>query len=630
MARDILPFLPSEPHTARRPHRWQLFLHSNGALKIGFFCAALILTGIIFYVASFLHDPSWRFPDWHLPSRFDSDSLELADPNGPLLVHPKPATPSPSPPLPASDVLTLEQIRDIVAPTRGFFSRDYSLHLGWNNVRYIFEAALLQAELLNRTLVLPTFLYARACEYSITVCANYATMVNKGEAMESSQWDGLPIEQQMGFRIPITVMVNITHLRSRQPVITASEYLRLHGQDPENESGSGYWPRQSYHTHPNVFETNKTKTPSLFIIENHWYNPISTTRVDYIPEAMKRRGKLEQHSGPYNHDSSTEFWPPQETTELSVFLRWRGCVMDWSTAMSVLEEKSHLVGDVNLNDDQVVEELLNTHGWEVLHTFDTFGMDPAKLIVGYSKLVAQRSSIRGFKDDYHDEDADVIVLAGETHLDTRAGAMFFTEDLRRKRYASAVVHSLVPPQKVLDLAEVLSSHMRQRTEGRMWMGAHMRRGDFVDLGWAMEMGPKDHIRRVKGRLQAGRTVLADLHDSHNWTTYDIEGAKPDPEQAMLPPPRAEDPFFIATDERDPDALRTIAAAGAVFMSDLLTMEDRRAFGWPLMITDVMAIVEQQLLVRSSFFYGHGLSSFAGAISNMRAGRGADPRTTLLD
>jgi hypothetical protein len=33
-----------------------------------------------------------------------------------------------------SDVLSLEQIRDIVAPTRGFFSRDYSLNLGWNNV----------------------------------------------------------------------------------------------------------------------------------------------------------------------------------------------------------------------------------------------------------------------------------------------------------------------------------------------------------------------------------------------------------------------------------------------------------------------------------------------------------------
>jgi hypothetical protein len=34
----------------------------------------------------------------------------------------------------AAEGLPLERIRDIVAPTRGFFSRDYSLDLGWNNV----------------------------------------------------------------------------------------------------------------------------------------------------------------------------------------------------------------------------------------------------------------------------------------------------------------------------------------------------------------------------------------------------------------------------------------------------------------------------------------------------------------
>ncbi len=146
----------------------------------------------------------------------------------------------------------------------------------------------------------------------------------------------------------------------------------------------------------------------------------------------------------------------------------------------------------------------------------------------------------------------------------------------------------------------------------------------------MEMAPEDHIRRVKEHLQAGRQVLVDLHYRRNWTTCDIEGAKLDQDQVMLQPPRAEDPFFVATDERDPDARGKIAAAGAVFMSDLLTMEDRREFGWPLMITDLMAFVEQQLLVRSSFFYGHCMSSFSGVIVNMRAGRGADPRTMLLD
>ena len=146
----------------------------------------------------------------------------------------------------------------------------------------------------------------------------------------------------------------------------------------------------------------------------------------------------------------------------------------------------------------------------------------------------------------------------------------------------------------------------------------------------METDPEAHVQRVKDRLGRGRTVLADLHDRGDWTTYDIDNVQPDPEQRSLSPPRAEDPFFVATDERDPDALRKIAGGGAIFMSDLLTMEDRQEFGWPLMITDVVAIVEQQVLVRSGFFYGHCLSSFAGAVVNMRAGRGADPRTGLLD
>ncbi|KAH8993698.1 hypothetical protein EDB92DRAFT_1979327 [Lactarius akahatsu] len=610
MAPDLLPFSRPESHATFQPHRWRSVLHSNGARKIRIFSTGFILTGLV-YVAFFsAYGPLLR-------------PLGLADP---LLVDPKFAPSRPSPPFPP-DVLTLEQIRDIVAPTRGFFSRDYSLGLGWNNVRYIYETALLQAELLNRTLVLPSFIYTRACEYDITVCANYATMVNKGDAIGSDEWREMPIEKQMGFRIPISVIVNITHLRSRQPVITASEYLRLHGQDPESESSSGVWPRQSYHTHPNVFETNKTKTPSLFVIENHWYAPTGIVRVDYIPEEMKKRGGLERHHGPDKYDGSAEHWPPLEPTELSTYLTETangiGFPLDWYTAKYVLKN-SHLIGDVNLDYDDVVDKVLNAHGWEVLYTFPAVvEMDLAKIVVGDLRQVAPRSSIRGFKDDYHDVDADVVVLAGETHINTKPGAMRFTEELGRHRYVGTVMHSLIQQQKVFDLAEVLSSRMRQRTGGRMWMGAHMRRGDFVRMGWGSTITPEDHIRQVEDRLGAGRAVLADLQS-------DIEGAKPDPEQAMLPPPQAGDPFFVATDERDPDALRKIAAAGAVFMSDLLTMEDRREFGWPLMITDLMALVEQQLLVRSNFFYGHGMSSFSGAIVNMRAGRGVDPRTMHLD
>ena len=47
------------------------------------------------------------------------------------------------------------------------------------------------------------------------------------------------------------------------------------------------------------------------------------------------------------------------------------------------------------------------------------GADPTRTVVSHRKEVAQRSSLRGFRDDYHDLEADVVVLAGETHLSTR-------------------------------------------------------------------------------------------------------------------------------------------------------------------------------------------------------------------
>jgi hypothetical protein len=116
MAPDLFPFSPSKSRAARNLCRWRSFLRSNGALRIGFF-TPFLLTGLLVYLTFF--SPLWRLPNWHLSSH----------------LYPDPLSPSSSP---VSDVLTLEQIRDIVAPTRGLFSRDYSLYLGWNNVSGVF------------------------------------------------------------------------------------------------------------------------------------------------------------------------------------------------------------------------------------------------------------------------------------------------------------------------------------------------------------------------------------------------------------------------------------------------------------------------------------------------------------
>ena len=44
------------------------------------------------------------------------------------------------------------------------------------------------------------------------------------------------------------------------------------------------------------------------------------------------------------------------------------------------------------------------------------GFELDRTVVSPIKQLAPRSSIRGFKDDYHHVDADVVLLAGETHL----------------------------------------------------------------------------------------------------------------------------------------------------------------------------------------------------------------------
>ena len=46
------------------------------------------------------------------------------------------------------------------------------------------------------------------------------------------------------------------------------------------------------------------------------------------------------------------------------------------------------------------------------------------------------------------------------------GAMRFTEQRARNQYANMVVHTLIPPQEVYDLAADLASRMRQLTNNR--------------------------------------------------------------------------------------------------------------------------------------------------------------------
>lgn len=196
-------------------------------------------------------------------------------------------------------------------------------------------------------------------------------MVNKGDAVGWDEWRKLPFEQQMGWEIPMQLMLNLTHLRKTHPVILVSDWLRFHGQSPDTEFSNGAWQRGPYHQSPNVFEQDKSKLPSLYVIENHWYDPTKTHRVDHLPEDMKLRGEW----SPEGYDASTGrkgHWPHRDPTE--AFQRLKAKLpadrhyLEWHEASDALqhEDGAHLW---DTSSDEKLEKVLQENGWEVLHTF---------------------------------------------------------------------------------------------------------------------------------------------------------------------------------------------------------------------------------------------------------------------
>lgn len=528
---------------------------------------------------------------------------------------------------PPTTQIDLEALQEMVAHTNGFYARDYSLWLGWNNMRYIIETALLHGRILNRTSIIPSFVYARACEFDIHTCAAWATMVNRGDAVGSDEWRLLPYEKQMAWRIPISLMFNLTHIRETHPVVTVSEFLRLHNISADVETGRGDWDTEAYH---HISSTGERK-PSLRIIENDWYDPGEIVRVDRIPDDMRERGGWTPEGG----DSSRAqigTWNTTSDTSLYHALMdhvpsqsWP--VLSWKDVRMIVEDGERITSQ---SSDEEVQDVLKENGFEALYTYDgAAGMDAVKDVALPILEAAPRERIQGLYEDFSQISTEVLLVRGEIHWTRKPGSLFFTTADNRARFTQTVLYDIRLTENVINLAWKLRDRMLAINDGRLWMAGHMRRGDFVRLQWAMEADFKAHLARVKMHLEEGRHILESIHGG-NVTTYDVPDAKPDPSLSYLDPPLPDDKFYIATDERDPGNLAYLREQGAILISDLLTFEDRREFGWAIMLTDVLALLEQSLLSHAAYFYAHAFSSVAGGVMNLRASLGADPRTAKLE
>jgi hypothetical protein len=172
----------------------------------------------------------------------------------------------------------------------------------------------------------------------------------------------------MGWRVPISVMLNMTHLRRFQPVITVAEYLRLHDLPEDLELSTGQWDTQKYHQNPNAFDSQGTP-PNLHIIENWWYDPQGLNRVEMLPEEMRLRGKWDPRLGDRGRDENGGWPSPSNTGAYQILkqtLSGRQHVLGWDQARKILQDH----GIRGVTSDEGLTQVLNDNGWEVLYTFD--------------------------------------------------------------------------------------------------------------------------------------------------------------------------------------------------------------------------------------------------------------------
>ena len=305
-------------------------------------------------------------------------------------------------------------------------------------------------------------------------------MINKGQMVGSTEWDNRPYEQQMGFRVPIQYMLNVTRLRSMHPTITVAQYLHMHNLPEELETTNGRWDRTAYHAQAAVLDEDQSHLPSLFVVENHWYDPWQTMRVDRIPDEMKARGGWTPEGG----DSSIGergHWSDVELSDIGQHLKdglgERSVVHDWDRAVELLRE-TDASEQWDLGTDEGVQTALEANGWEVLYTFKSvLWMEFTRTVTEPTRQVVLRGSIRGWVEEYGNLTEDVVQLVGETHLNRKPGAMRFTTLEGRTDIENRVLHYVVPVDAMYALAEQLALRMREHVNGRLWMGAHMRRGD---------------------------------------------------------------------------------------------------------------------------------------------------------
>ncbi|KPV76842.1 uncharacterized protein RHOBADRAFT_51829 [Rhodotorula graminis WP1] len=474
---------------------------------------------------------------------------------------------------------SLDELAQIVGENPTYLVKDGWASYGFNNQRYMLESTLLLAKIARRIPVLPDSIWARSCAVDDSVCEANALRFfrhrNAHADVVGSTWN----DDGPAYKLPIQLFLDLPHLRRTYgPLLTYRELIELYGIDPNLYDESLRWNTTNY-----TPQGYTTATVPDYLFQNRTFvrvdqpppPPVVAAPADEIPEGLNS-AIVELALG------SRAVWTAQQARDA---LRKRGVKLD---------------GD----DDGLVRQLelldvvpLYTFGDEVLMN---------KALARPSVELALRNKVQPLVDTLASppfNNASIVYLAGNLHDQRKPGGLYFTSPAARQAYVDLVVRGVRPPAGVRALGERLAERMGERVEGRRWLAAHLRRSDFVGIKWSPAQDAEAHFDKTRAALREGVEALEAHFDERL--------------------PRGDDPFYLATDERNATALAYYRSHGAVLLSDLVTPADSSQLGPSASYMDVLAVVEQQVLARSDYFLGSELSSTSGGAVNVRTALGKE-------
>jgi len=185
-------------------------------------------------------------------------------------------------------------------------------------------------------------------------------MVNRGDALGTDEWRNIPMDRQMGWILPIEIMIDVPHLRKKHNVMLMTEYLYLQGLNLTHVRSNGGWDREYYHS--------GIDRPTLFVIPNNIYDPQDVVRIDIVPSPPFV--SLGDPNATVEHFKANQWTPPTEFGRAcnvhlleSTFVK-RRVWLDWAEVVGALR---WILPDYN---NTRVEDALNAAGWVTLHTWD--------------------------------------------------------------------------------------------------------------------------------------------------------------------------------------------------------------------------------------------------------------------